>query len=144
MFKYKENLIFTFARFSLFLVYFWFGALKVLGTSAANPLVAKLLEKTLPFMTFNTFIIYFGLFEMVIGVLFLIPKLDKVTYVLFALHIFTTVMPLILLPAVTWSGFFVPTMEGQYIIKNAVLVALVIFTLHHGKKSRAGIPQLSR
>jgi hypothetical protein len=33
-------------------------------------------------------------------------------------------MPLILLPEVTWSRPFVPTLEGQYILKNVVIIAL--------------------
>ena len=125
-----KNLPFILARFSLFLVYFWFGILKVLGTSPANPLVAGLLEKTLPFITFDQFIIIFGIFEMVIGVLFLLPGMDRLTLVFFVLHILTTVMPLFLVATMTWNSFLVPTLEGQYIIKNAVLISLVVFVLH--------------
>lgn len=126
----KKNIPFVLARFSLFLVYFWFGALKVFGESPANPLVDGLLQKTLPFISFNQFIFLFGLFEMLIGLLFLIPKIDKITIVLFGLHMVTTIMPLFLMVPTTWSGFLVPTLEGQYIIKNAVLIALVVFVLH--------------
>lgn len=125
-----KNIPFILARFSLFLVYFWFGFLKVLGTSPANPLVAGLLEKTLPFITFNQFIVIFGIFEMVIGLLFLMPGMDRLTLIFFGLHIFTTILPLISLAPVTWQGFLVPTLEGQYIIKNAILVSLVVFVLH--------------
>jgi uncharacterized membrane protein YkgB len=38
----------------------------------------------------------------------------------------TTFMPLFLIPQETWAGFFVPTLEGQYIIKNFVLIAAAI------------------
>ncbi|MCC7197825.1 hypothetical protein IT413_06580 [Candidatus Peregrinibacteria bacterium] len=31
-------------------------------------------------------------------------------------------MPLILLPQITWQGFMTPTLEGQYIIKNLVII----------------------
>ena len=60
------------ARFGLFVIFFWFGILKVLGMSPASPLVAELFAKTIPFMSFGTFIILFGLFECLIGVLFAI------------------------------------------------------------------------
>lgn len=113
-----------FARCSFFLVYFWFGILKILDTSAANPLVAALLEKTLPFVTFQQFIVYFALFEMLIGVLFLIPRLTRLVYVLFILHMGMTMMPLVLLPAYAWQGFLTPTLEGQYMLKNLILIAL--------------------
>jgi len=37
-----------------------------------------------------------------------------------------TFLPLFILPEVTWSGFLVPTLEGQYIIKNIVIIATAI------------------
>jgi uncharacterized membrane protein YkgB len=114
------------SRLALFIVFFWFGILKVFDASPANPLVQNLLEKTLPGISFHTFIIFFGCFEMLIGILFLIKGLERIAIPLLAVHMVTTIMPLFLLPAVTWSGFLVPTLEGQYIIKNVVIIALAI------------------
>jgi hypothetical protein len=34
--------------------------------------------------------------------------------------------PLILVPELAWSHPFVPTLEGQYIIKNVIIVALAV------------------
>ncbi len=114
------------ARIAIFVVFFWFGALKVFGLSPASPLVASLLERTLPFMTFNVFIVWFGIFEMVIGLTFLFPGLERLAIALLFPHMAMTAMPLFLLPQITWSGWFVPTLEGQYIIKNLAIVALVL------------------
>ncbi len=121
------------ARFAIFIVYAWFGILKVIGASPANPIVKALLEKTLPFLTFEQFIITFGLFEVAIGLLFLFPKLDRLAVLLLVPHLITTVMPLLLLPGTTWQGFLVPTIEGQYIIKNILIVALVFSLAAHLK-----------
>lgn len=115
-----------FARFAIFLVYFWFGILKVFAESPANPLVAALLERTLPFMSFHTFIVLFGIFEMIIGIAFLASGLERLAILLLVIHLVTTVMPLFVLPAVTWQHAFVPTLEGQYIIKNILIIALAI------------------
>lgn len=115
-----------FSRLALFVVYFWFGILKLFGLSPASPMVADLLERTLPFVTFDQFIIVFAIYEMVIGMAFLIPRLEKVALLLILPHMVMTSMPLALLLGMTWQGFFVPTMEGQYIIKNLVLLALAI------------------
>ena len=115
------------ARLALFIVYVWFGFLKVIDASPANPLVAGLLEKTLPFITFEKFIVIFGLFEVLLGLLFLSGRLRKLTFVLFGLHMIAVFAPLILLPAVSWQSTLIPTLEGQYIIKNVVLIALVLF-----------------
>lgn len=119
----KNNYIW-FARITFFIIYFWFGILKIFDTSPANPLVAALQEKTLPFLTFEQFIVIFSIYEMAIGILFLFPKLTKVAFILFILHMGMTMMPLVLLPEVSWQGFLVPTLEGQYMIKNLVLIAL--------------------
>ena len=113
------------ARVAMLVVYFWFGILKLFGLSPANPMVRSLQAKTLPFLSFDQFIILFALFEMLIGILFIIPKATRLAMGLFAAHMVTTTMPLLLLPQMTWQSVFVPTMEGQYIIKNIVLIALV-------------------
>ncbi len=114
------------ARFSLFVVFFWFGILKVIGLSPASGLVERLFAETIGFLSFDTFLILFGLFECLIGILFIIPGLERIVIPLLFLHIVTTFMPLFVLPAVTWSGFMVPTLEGQYIIKNLVIIASAI------------------
>ncbi|MER3407253.1 MAG: hypothetical protein C4278_02485 [Patescibacteria group bacterium] len=124
-----------FSRLSLFIVFFYFGFLKVLGFSPANPLVESLLNKTLPFISFDKFIILFGLFEMLIGLLFIIPKLERVVIFLLMIHMITTFLPLVLLPQLTWQKFLVPTLEGQYIIKNLVIISLaIVIGAHLGKK----------
>lgn len=118
-------------RWGLFIIFFWFGVLKVVGLSPASPLVQSLFEKTIPFMSFSTFIIFFGLFEMIIGILFLIKGFERVVIPLLFVHMITTFMPLILITSVTWSGLFVPTLEGQYIIKNLVIIAAAIGIAAH-------------
>lgn len=123
-----------YARIALSVIYVWFGALKVVGESPANPLVASLLERTMPFVSFEVFIIWFGLFEVIIGLLFLLPKADRISLPLFIVHMITTTMPLFLLPAIIWSKFLVPTLEGQYIIKNIALIALA--ATMYGKRVR--------
>jgi uncharacterized membrane protein YkgB len=126
------------ARFGLFVVFFWFGGLKVLGFSPAEPLVEKLFSHTITFMSFGTFIIGFGLFEMLIGILFLIKGAERIVLPLLLIHMITTFGPLVLLPETSWSAFMVPTLTGQYIIKNLVIIACAIgiaAQLHPIKKS---------
>jgi len=120
-------------RLALFVVYFWFGILKLVGTSPANPLVADLLNHTLPFLTFESFIIGFSIFEVLIGVLFLFSRFDRISLVLIAIHMVMTAGPLVLLPQVTWQAFFTPTLEGQYIIKNILIVTVAVTIAAHLK-----------
>lgn len=119
------------ARIALFVIFFWFGLLKVIAVSPANPLVAQLLQQTLPFLTFEQFIIGFGIFEMIIGLAFIIPRLERLAMALLVPHMITTILPLVLLPSVTWQAFLVPTLEGQYIIKNLALVAVAFGIAAH-------------
>ena len=114
------------ARFGLFVVFFWFGYLKIVGLSPASELVQQLFERTITWMPFSTFLILFGAFECLIGLLFLFPGFERVVIPLLFIHMITTFGPLFLLPQVTWSGFMVPTLEGQYIIKNLVIIAAAI------------------
>jgi len=118
------------ARLGLFVIFFWFGALKVIGLSPASGLVQQLFEQTVTLISFNQFMVLFGLFECLIGVLFLIRGMERIVIPLLFIHMVTTFMPLFVLPEITWSQPFVPTLEGQYIIKNLALIscALVVYS----------------
>jgi uncharacterized membrane protein YkgB len=119
------------ARFSLFIVFFWFGALKLLGLSPAGAMVHSLFDQTIHFMKFPIFYIIFALFECLIGILFLIKGTERIVFPLLLIHMITTAMPLFLLTDVTWQSFMVPTLEGQYIIKNLVIIATAIGLVAH-------------
>lgn len=115
-----------FSRFAFFIIFFWFGILKIIGISPAYSLVTALLEQTLPYLPAQSFIPYFGLYEVIIGLLFLIPGREKFAIILLVPHMGMTFLPLVLLPEITWQSFLVPTLEGQYIIKNLALIALCL------------------
>lgn len=114
------------SRIALFVIYFWFGLLKVIGQSPAAPLVRELFDKTIHgVIPFSSFIVLFGLFEMAIGILFFIPRFEKIATIVFAIHIFMTALPLFIISGI-WTKFGVPTIEGQYIIKNLALVGCAL------------------
>ncbi len=119
------------ARFALFVIFFWFGFLKVIGLSPAGPMVHALFDQTIHFMAFNTFYVLFALFECLIGVLFLIKGAERIVLPLLLFHMGTTVLPLFFLTDITWQSFMVPTLEGQYIIKNLVIIATAIGLVSH-------------
>ncbi len=137
--SWAKRIAIPFSRFAIFLIYFWFGALKVFSAhAAANPLVLALLDKTLPGVSPSAFLIAFGVFEMIIGLLFIIPNLERLGLFVLALHLCMTIMPLFILPAFTWQGFLVPTIEGQYIIKNILIIALAFSILANLQTSKRG------
>jgi uncharacterized membrane protein YkgB len=142
MFKNIDNFIIEtlkkiwepFSRISIFIIFFYFGLLKVLNLSPASPLVEALLNKTLPFIPFYFFLKFFGLFEMFIGALFIIPKIERIAIFFLILHMIIVALPLFLLPQITWQKFLVPTLEGQYIIKNLAIISLALVIGAHLRK----------
>jgi len=118
-------------RIAIFVIYVWFGMLKVLGLSPAGSLVHDLFNATIHFMSFDTFYILFAWFEVLIGVMFLVPKFTRYVLPLLLIHMVTTFLPLIFLPGEAWSGFMVLTLPGQYIVKNLVIIAVAMGIAAH-------------
>ena len=117
-----------FARVSIFIIYFWFGYLKILGTSPAESLVHDLFNITLyHLITFKTFLISFGIFECIIAIVWLIPKLTFISYYAVIIHVLFTFVPIIALTELTWTSLLTPTIIGQYIIKNLLLLSCIMF-----------------
>jgi uncharacterized membrane protein YkgB len=117
-------------RISLAIVFIWFGLLKPLGLSPAAPLVLATVA-WLPFLEPPQWLSLIGWWEVAIGVTFLIPATARIAIALLAMQMVGTFLPLVILPGVVFQpGHFpyAPTMEGQYIIKNLVIIsaALVI------------------
>ena len=117
------------SRIALFVIYFWFGLLKIVGLSPASGMVQELFGKTVAHMPVvssmspSVFVIIFGVFEVIIGILFIIPGKERWALWAFGVHMVTTTLPLFFLQASVWQHIFVPTLEGQYIIKNIALMA---------------------
>lgn len=115
-----------FARISIFIVFFWFGLIKLIGLSAASPLAEVLTAQTVGMEYFDILFKLLAFVECLIGILFLIPRATRLVIPLLLFHMAVVCSPLILVPEYTWQSFLVPTLEGQYIIKNAVVIAVAI------------------
>ncbi|HEX4898194.1 MAG TPA: DoxX family protein [Candidatus Limnocylindrales bacterium] len=112
-------------RIGLGAVFLWFGALKFFpGASPAETLAARTIEQlsggvigpsiSLPLL---------ATWESLIGLGLLAGRFLRATLFLLALQMLGTLTPLVIFPAETFATFpFAPTLEGQYIIKNVVLV----------------------
>ena len=106
-------------RISLGVIFIWFGLLKVFGDSPANDLITK----TVYWFNPDVFIPILGLWEAAIGICLLFPFFNRLGLFLLALQMPGTFLPLILLPEVCFISFpFNLTLEGQYIVKNLVLI----------------------
>lgn len=126
--KHSINLM----RFALAIIYIWFGALKILGMSPAGELV----EQTVYWFKPEIFVPILGICEVIIGSGLLIKRFIPYTIVLILLHMSATLFPIFILKTSCFEAFpYCPTLVGQYIIKNLVLIAgaLVVAGNHNTK-----------
>ncbi|MGQ0604339.1 MAG: DoxX family membrane protein [Anaerolineales bacterium] len=116
-------------RISLGVVFFWFGVLKFFpGLSPAQDLATR----TIGILTFglvppSVSIPVLAAWECVIGLGLITGWFMRATLLLLFLQMLGTVTPLFFFPAETFTRFpYAPTLEGQYIIKNIVLVTAAL------------------
>jgi uncharacterized membrane protein YkgB len=111
-------------RLGLGIVFFWFGALKLVpGLSPAEELV----RNTTYFVDPDLFLPVLAIWEMAIGLGLIVGKYMRVTLLLLFLQMAGTALPLVILPQAVWSVFpYGLTLEGQYIIKNLVLIGAAL------------------
>lgn len=125
----------SFLRIGLGIIFFWFGILKFFpGISPAEELV----RNTIYFIDPSIFILILAAWETVIGLGLITGKFMRVTLLLLFLQMPGTALPILILPEVVWNTFpFGLTLEGQYIIKNLVLIGagLVLGGTVRGKSS---------
>ncbi|MFO8099960.1 MAG: hypothetical protein R6T83_10130 [Salinibacter sp.] len=112
-------------RIGLGIVFIWFGLLKPLGMSPAEELVRRVVYVVPP----DLFLPILGWWEVAIGIGLLYRPFNRTAIFLLFLQMPGTLLPLVLLPEVCFTQApWGLTLEGQYIIKNAVLIgaALVV------------------
>ncbi|WP_255193391.1 hypothetical protein [Natronobeatus ordinarius] len=112
-------------RVAVAIVFIWFGALKIVGDSPAAELVAATVYVVPP----DLFVPVLGVWEVLIGLSLLYRSLIRLGILLLFLQLPGTFLPIVLLPDVVFHVFpYALTVEGQYIVKNLVIIgaALVI------------------
>lgn len=112
-------------RIGLGVVFLWFGALKFFpDLSPAQELATKTIEQlTLGIVGPAVSLPVLAAWESLIGLGLIVGRYLRAVLFLLAVQMLGTMTPLILFPTETFSQFpFAPTLEGQYIIKNIVLI----------------------
>ncbi len=116
----------TLLRLSLGIIFFWFGVLKFFpGLSPAESLAGNTIA-TLSFglVPAKTAVWILAVWETLIGLGLLSGRFLRETLLLLWLQMLGTFTPLVLFPDATFAQFPIsPTLEGQYIIKNLVLIS---------------------
>ena len=113
-------------RISIGIIFLWFGALKYFeGMSPAEDIAIKTIS-TLSFNLIPTKIIIYGLatWEVLIGIGLLFNLFMRETLLLLYLQMLGTFSPIFLFPGEVFHIFPISlTLEGQYIVKNIVIIS---------------------
>jgi len=112
-------------RYSLAVIFIWFGVLKPFGLSPAEGLILLTVD-WMPLLAAEKWLAVIGWWEVAIGVMFLFRPTLRFAIGLLALQMVGTFMPLVMLPAVTFQDGRIPyglTLEGQYIVKNLLIIS---------------------
>ncbi|MBZ0290636.1 MAG: hypothetical protein K8I30_23630 [Anaerolineae bacterium] len=116
----------TLLRVSIGIVYIWFGALKAFH--GVSP-IEDFIRETINFLPGDLFLPFLALWEVAIGIGFIVWKFPRLTLILMLMQMGGAMSPMILRPDLVWQVFpYQFTLVGQYIFKDIILVsaALVI------------------
>jgi len=111
-------------RISLGVVFFWFGALKLVGVSPVTAIVAS----TYSLFPAQSFILILGVLEVLLGVGLITKRFLRATLFLLWLQMAGTLASFALAPSLFFfqgNPLFL-TVEGEFVIKNLVLIAASI------------------
>jgi len=108
------------------IIFFWFGMLKFFeGLSPAESLATRTIDM-LSFGLIGPELVRYGLatWEVLIGIGLLFKWRLREILLLMFLQMLGTLTPIVLLPGEVFTAFpYGLTLEGQYIIKNLVIIA---------------------
>jgi uncharacterized membrane protein YphA (DoxX/SURF4 family) len=126
-------------RISMGLVFLWFGALKFFpGLSPAADLATRTIERlTFGLISPGVSILLLAVLESLIGLGLIFGIFMRVTLLLLFIQMLGTISPIFLFPEEVFTAIpYAPTLEGQYIFKNMVLISagLVIGATVRGGK----------
>lgn len=113
-------------RVSLGIVFLWFGVLKFFpGLSPAQDLAARTLGVlTAGRIPGEVLVVVLAIWECLIGLGLIFGAFLRTTLLLLWIQMLGTITPLFLFPQEAFTRFpYAPSLEGQYIIKNIVLIS---------------------
>lgn len=113
-------------RISMGIVFLWFGALKFFpGLSPAADLATRTIERlTFGLIAPEVSILLLAAWETVIGLGLIFGVFMRATLFLLFLQMLGTVTPIFFFPQEVFTAIpYAPTLEGQYIFKNMVLIS---------------------
>ncbi len=127
------NISLEILRVALGIVFVWFGELKLFSHSA----IMDLVKNAYPFLPYPTFTYILGGMETIIGFGLITKILVKPILFLMFLQMTGTFLVILIAPHLVFAPYFpILTLEGEFIVKNLVLISagfVILEHLHHGK-----------
>jgi uncharacterized membrane protein YkgB len=119
-------------RLALGLIFLWFGLLKLFDFSP----VVEILKHTYWFLPVKLFALVLGIWETLVGVGLLVKRALHFTLALLCLHMAGTFLALLFAPVLFFNNGnpLWLTVEGEFVMKNMVLVAAGLVIAGHEMK----------
>lgn len=131
----KRNLLLI----SLGIVYLWFGVLKFFPhLSPAEALAKNTIAKlTMGIVPLDVAIILLAIWETSIGIMLIFDIYRRFAIPFALLHILLTFTPMIFFSDEIFSnGAFIPSLVGQYIIKNIIIISVLVSSYPDSKQEK--------
>jgi uncharacterized membrane protein YphA (DoxX/SURF4 family) len=113
----------TLLRLALAVVFVWFGALKLIGSSPVHELIAQ----TLPFVDADLSVPVLGVVEVVLGLALAAGVLPRITLLILSGHLAGTFLTFLTASELMWSGTPLElTADGEFVVKNLVLITAAL------------------
>ncbi len=122
---------YKFVVYTLSFVYFVFGLLKVIGRSPLKSFIIA----ALPFMQNDVLFGLFGLFEVVLGVGLIFKRSRGYAALAIIVHLLGVFATLLLVTDKVFSPNTIITLEGEFILKDLVFIAIAYFIFKREKDS---------
>ncbi|WP_441248436.1 DoxX family membrane protein [Kitasatospora sp. McL0602] len=131
----------TVLRWTVGIVYIWFGALKLFNVTP----VGQLVRDAVPFPTPDWFVPALGALEIVMGFWFLAGRGLQRLLPLFVLHMLGTFSVLLFLPGQAYQHYrpWELSLTGEFVVKNVVLLTAGLIVCIKPRGSAPGAPEAS-
>ena len=119
-------------RILMGLVFVWFGALKVAGTSPVGDLVAR----TLPWIDRDVVVPVLGTVEVLLGVGLVLGLGLRLVLPVAAAHLAGTFLTFVMVPQLMFQHGdpMLLTADGEFVLKNLVLISAALVLIAHGSR----------
>lgn len=118
---------------SLALLFLWFGALKVAGSSPVTLLVSS----TLPWFDPDLLMPALGALEVLLALGVLISRTRRLVLVMLAAHLSGTFLSFVMAPELMFQDGnpLLLTADGEFVLKNLVLISAALLLTAHSRTS---------